>query len=53
MYFDKKTHLGPQNLADREPFTRVSSPFSKKPEPNYHQDMLGAFIQMSLGVLSI
>ena len=51
MYFDKKnTHLGPQDLADRGPYTCISKNANRIPK--YHQARLGAFIQKSLGVLT-
>ena len=49
----KKKHLGPQDRADRGPFARVSKPFLKKLEQNYHQARLGAFKQKSFGVQTI
>ena len=51
MDFDKKKHLGPQNSADRDLSLVYQVHFQKKLEPNDHQDMLGAFIQKSHGVL--
>ena len=45
MFFDKRTHLGPQNLADRDLSRVYQVHFKKKLELNYHQDMLGAFIE--------
>jgi len=48
-----KKHLGPQNLTDMDLSRVYQVHFQKKLEPNYHQDMLGAFTQKSLGFLII
>ena len=45
MYFDKKTHLGPQNVAYRDLSCVYQVLFQKSLNRIYHQDMLGAFIQ--------
>ena len=45
--------LGPLTLMKTGPHKCVSSHFSKCLDPDYYQAKLGAFIQKSLGVLTI